>query len=51
MEQGFDEGRAGNFRNAQGHPRADLAPAPASGIPSFDMGELREITARLMKNV
>ncbi len=34
-----------------GHPLADLPPAPASGIPSFDMGELKEITARLMKNM
>jgi len=35
----------------QGHPLADLPPAPASGIPSFDMGELAEITARLMRNM
>ena len=35
----------------QGHPLADLAPAPASGIPSFDMGELAEMTARLMRNM
>jgi len=34
-----------------GHPLADLPPAPASGIPSFDMGELGEIAARLMKNM
>ena len=26
-----------------GHPLADLKPAPASGIPSFDMGEIKEI--------
>ena len=35
----------------QGHSLADLDPAPASGIPSFDMGEMKEITARLMKNM
>jgi len=34
-----------------GYPLADLPPAPASGIPGFDMGELKEITARLMKNM
>ncbi len=34
-----------------GHPLADLPPAPASGIPSFDMGELKEITARLMRDM
>lgn len=34
-----------------GHPLADLPPAPASGIPSFDMGELKEMTARLMRNM
>ena len=34
-----------------GHPLADLPSAPGSGIPSFDMGELREMTARLMKNM
>ena len=35
----------------EGYPLADLPPAPASGIPSFDMDELREMTARLMKNM
>ncbi len=35
----------------QGNPLADLPPAAASGIPSFDMGEMKEITARLMKNM
>ena len=35
----------------QGYPLADLPPAPASGIPSFDMGELAEMTARLMRNM
>ncbi len=34
-----------------GHPLADLPPAAASGAPSFDMGELREMTARLLKNM
>jgi len=34
-----------------GHPLADLPPAPASGIPSFDMGELAEMSARLMRNM
>ena len=34
-----------------GHPLADLKPAPASGIPSFDMGEIKEIANRLMKNM
>ncbi len=32
-----------------GHPLADLATAPASGIPSFDMGEMKETVDRLMK--
>lgn len=32
-----------------GHPLADLKPAPASGIPSFEMGEMQEIVAKLMK--
>lgn len=35
----------------EGHPLADLPPAPASGIPSFDMDEMKEITARLMRNM
>ncbi|MGI4788294.1 MAG: manganese catalase family protein [Janthinobacterium lividum] len=34
-----------------GHPLADLPPAPASGIPSFDMGEMKEIAARLMRGM
>lgn len=33
----------------EGHALAELPPAPASGIPSFDMGEMNEIVARLMK--
>ncbi len=33
----------------QGHALADLAKAPASGIPAFDMGEMKEIVDRLMK--
>ena len=32
-----------------GHALADLQPVPASGVPSFDMGEIAEIAARLMK--
>ncbi len=35
----------------EGFPLADLPPAQASGAPSFDMGELKEITARLMKDM
>ena len=34
-----------------GHPMAELPAVPSSGIPGYDMGELREITARLMKNM
>lgn len=34
-----------------GHALADLPPVPASGVPSFDMGEIKEIAARLMKNM
>ncbi len=34
-----------------GHPMADLPPAPASGIPSFNMDEMKEIAARLMKDM
>lgn len=34
-----------------GHPLADLPPTPITGAPGFDMGELSEITARLMKGM
>ena len=34
-----------------GHPLADLPPVEATGVPSFDMGEMKEITARLMRNM
>ncbi len=34
-----------------GHPLADLPPVPGIGAPSFNMDELREMTARLMKNM
>ena len=35
----------------QGHPLADLPPAPGIGAPSFNMDEMKEITARLMRNM
>ena len=34
-----------------GYPLADLPPAQSSGAPSFNMDELREMTARLVKNM
>lgn len=34
-----------------GHPLADLMPVEVTGVPSFDMGEMKEITARLMRNM
>lgn len=33
----------------EGQPLADLKPVQASGVPSFDLGEISEIAARLMK--
>ena len=33
-----------------GGPLADLPAIPSIGVPAFDMGELREMTARLLKN-
>ena len=34
-----------------GHPLADLPAVPSSGIPSYNMDELREMSACLMKNM
>lgn len=35
----------------EGYPLADLPPVEATGVPSFDMAEMKEITARLMRNM